>query len=179
MPATESRYLDTGPLLKLFTEDTMIRVTTLLSFLAAIALPAAVLGQDAAAEAPLHTIVMADAVTFGPLDVPGFDPGTELAVIYGDPMGASGDYTIRLRFPDGYRFPAHYHPNAENVTVLSGTLLLAWGTDEDPAAFQAYAPGSFINIKPEHPHYGGVTGVTVMQLHGQAPFEIVLANPGS
>ncbi len=39
-------------------------------------------------------------VNWVPLDVPGFDPGTQLAVINGDPTKA-GEYTLRLKYPAG------------------------------------------------------------------------------
>jgi quercetin dioxygenase-like cupin family protein len=38
-------------------------------------------------------------------------------------MGSSGDFTIRLKMPDGYKVAPHTHPSRENVTVLSGTAL--------------------------------------------------------
>jgi quercetin dioxygenase-like cupin family protein len=94
-------------------------------------------------------------------------------------MGASGPYVVRLAFPDGYRFPAHWHPQAENVTVLNGTLLLGMGAEEDPAAMTEYPPGSYLHIPAENVHYGGAKGETVLQLNGEAPFEINLANQGT
>jgi len=161
----------------------MLRVTTLLSFLASIALPATVLAQEAAqapaGEMGVHDFIMDEAVTFEPFDVPGFDPGLKLAVIHGNPSGESGDYTVRLMLPDGYRFPAHYHPRPEHLTVLKGTFLIAMGTDEKPEAIEEYSPGSFLYFPPEQPHYGGAEGETVVQLHGEAPFQVILANPTS
>lgn len=154
-----------------------------LAFTALVALPALGLAQEVAAyiekERGPHKIVSSDAVMYDPIDVPGFDPGMEIAVLHGDPMEEAGDYTIRLKFPDGYRFPAHYHPLAEHVTVLSGTFLLAMGELENYEAVKTYAPGSFLYIPAEDPHFGGATGETVIQLHGEAPFEIILVDPVS
>jgi quercetin dioxygenase-like cupin family protein len=160
----------------------MARLTTALIILVGFALPAAAFGQDAmegAGEMESHAFLGDDAITFEPLEVPGFDPGIGLAVLRGNPMGEAGNYTIRLSFPDGYRFPAHYHPRSENLTVLSGTFLIAMGTDENPDAMEEYAPGAFLYFPPEQPHYGGAEGETVIQLHGEAPFEIILANTGT
>ena len=62
---------------------------------------------------------------------PPFLPsGAQASVVQGDP-GAAGEYTIRLQMPDGYIIPPHYHPTDENVTVLSGTLLLGLGDEID------------------------------------------------
>jgi len=62
-----------------------------------------------------------DQVKFGPAP-PFLPPGAQLAVLEGDPMASTGDFTIRLKMPDGYKVAPHTHPNRENVTVLSGTL---------------------------------------------------------
>ena len=149
----------------------------ILAFAALVTSPALTLAQTPAPAG--HTIVRSDEVTFEPIEVPGFDSGMEIAVLYGDLAAETGSYTIRLRFPDGYRFPAHFHPQEENVTVLSGTFLLAMGAKEDWDALESYAPGAFLNIQPEDPHYGGARGETVIQLHGPAPFQILLVEPVS
>ncbi|HEY7574296.1 MAG TPA: cupin domain-containing protein, partial [Thermoanaerobaculia bacterium] len=130
----------------------MLRTQALLFLLSSIALPMAAFAQgDTTAAAPeTHVVVMAADVAYQPLEVPGFDPGMRLAVLHGDPMGASGPYVVRLAFPDGYRFPAHWHPQAENVTVLNGTLLLGMGAEEDPAAMTEYPPGSYLYLPAEN-----------------------------
>ncbi len=112
-------------------------------------------------------------LTFQPLEVPGFKSGMQIAVVHGDPMG-KGDYTIRLKLPAGYTFPAHYHPNAEHLTVLSGAFLLAMG-DKEGGSLHEYKPGDFLYIPGKKPHYGGAKTETVIQLHGIGPFEIKLA----
>jgi quercetin dioxygenase-like cupin family protein len=110
------------------------------------------------------------------LAVPGFAAGTKLAAVVGDPSVPDQPYTLRLKFPDGYRFPAHYHPKAENVTVLSGSFLLAMGAEEGEK-LNAYSAGDYLFIPPDMPHYGGAKGETVIQLHGIGPFEIKLVKP--
>lgn len=129
------------------------------------------------AEPAAHAFVAADDLAFEDMDVPGFDPGIKIAVIHGDPTVARGDYTLRLSFPDGYRFPPHWHPVPEHLTVVSGTLLLAMGETADEAALQRYEAGDFLYFPAEDPHFGGAEGETVIQLHGPAPFEIVLVEP--
>ena len=147
--------------------------------LTALALPAVAHAQQPEAlpgvEPAEHAIVTSEAVAYGPIEIPGFDSGMQIAVVHGDPNAESGDYTLRLKFPDGYRFPAHYHPMAEHVTVMSGSFLLAMGDSGDLEAIQSYAPGAFLYIPKEHPHYGGAEGETVIQLHGMNPFQIVLS----
>lgn len=115
-------------------------------------------------------------LTWVDMDVPGFAPGMKMAALNGDPSVADQLYTLRLKFPDGYRFPAHYHPKAENLTVLSGTFLLEMGPKET-GAFTKYVPGDYLFIPPTMPHSGGATGETVIQLHGVGPFDIMLVKP--
>lgn len=110
------------------------------------------------------------------LSVPGFDPGAKMAVLHGNPAG-KGDYTLRLQFPDGYRFPAHWHPNGEHLTVLTGTFLLGMGNTADWNALRTYGPGDFIYLPGRHAHFGGARGPTTIQLHGDAPFQIFLGAP--
>lgn len=118
----------------------------------------------------------ATAIQWGDLKAEGFLPGAKIAVIHGDPSG-KGDYTVRLQFPDGYRFPVHYHPNAEHLTVLSGSFVLGMGPAVNAANEKTYAPGDFLYIPAKHPHSGGAKGPTVIQLHGMGPFTIMLGSP--
>ena len=109
---------------------------------------------------------------------PGFDPGMKLAVMHGDP-GVKGDYVVRLQFPAGYRFPVHWHPGAEHLTVVSGTFQLGMGNTADWSALKNYAPGDFLYIPPRHAHFGGsaAQGPSVIQLHGEGPFQVMLGAP--
>lgn len=110
------------------------------------------------------------------LAIPGFDPGAKISVVHGDPAG-SGDYTVRLQFPDGYRFPVHWHPKAEHLTVLSGTFLLGMGTKVDRTVEKTYMPGDFLYLPAKNTHFGGAKGVTVIQLHGMGPFAVNVGTP--
>ena len=118
----------------------------------------------------------AAAVQWGDLKAEGVQPGAKIAVIHGDPSG-TGDYTVRLQFPDGYRFPVHWHPKAEHVTVLSGNFILGMGSTINAANEKTYGAGDFLYIPARHPHAGGARGATVIQLHGMGPFTIMLGAP--
>ena len=112
-------------------------------------------------------------LVWGDLNVPGFAPGATMAVVHGDP-GANRDYIIRLRFPAGYRFPVHWHPNSEHLTVLSGTFLLAMGNTADESKLKSYGPGDFIYAPARMSHFGGAKTATEIQLNGNGPFAINL-----
>ena len=46
-----------------------------------------------------------------------------------------GPYTIRLKFPAGFKVVPHTHPDSREVTVLSGTRYTGYG--ETPEATKA------------------------------------------
>lgn len=117
-----------------------------------------------------------DQVKWGP--APPFIPaGAQLAVLEGNPMAESGDYTIRLKMPDGYKVAPHTHPQRENVTVLSGTLKVGMGDTFDDSKMMSFGAGSFAYLDPTMHHYAGASGETVIQIHGQSPVKFNYINP--
>src|SRR4051812_17539015 len=54
---------------------------------------------------------------------PSLPPGAKSVVLEGDP-NKPGYFAVRLKFPDRYIVPPHWHPNYERVTVISGALHL-------------------------------------------------------
>ena len=147
---------------------------------AAALLAVALLAVPASAQnAPPHTAMKATAgadLQWSPAEIEGFDPGMMITVISGDPSVADEPYVLRLKFPDGYRFPAHWHPVVENLTVLSGTFLLK-PEGEHAGPMVTYQPGDYLYIPARNAHSGGATGETVIQLHGMGPFQINLGLP--
>jgi len=128
----------------------------------------------AAAEAK-HAF-MPDSVSYGP--APAFvEPGAQLAVLEGNPMGASGDYTIRLKLPAGYKIAPHWHPKRENVTVITGTLKFGMGDTFDESKMTGFPAGSFAFLDPDMHHYVKAEGETIVQVHGQSPVQFNYINP--
>ncbi len=78
--------------------------------------------------------------------------------------------------PDGYRFPPHWHPMDEHVTVLFGTLTLAMGESVDDSKLKAYATGDYLYLLATHPHFGGARGATVLQIRGPFAINLVAAS---
>jgi quercetin dioxygenase-like cupin family protein len=155
----------------------MTRISTLLSFTVLATVPAALAAQQPApAGTDQSLMIHASTLQWSPLELPGFAPGLTLAVVQGDPA-KEAPYTLRLKFPDGYVFPAHFHPNPENVTILSGKFMLGHGATPDDGALKDYSAGDYLYIPGKMPHFGRVTGETVVQLHGMGPFAVMLAQP--
>lgn len=105
-------------------------------------------------------------------------PGNEMAVVYGDPSKAGELYAVRFRFQDGFKVPAHWHPQDEHATVLQGTLLLGMGAKWDAAQLTTeMKAGTYIFVPKEMPHFALAKGETILQAHGVGPFKIIYANP--
>jgi hypothetical protein len=68
--------------------------------------------------------------------------GIEQLNLVGDPA-KPGPYTLRPRFPAGYKLGPHTHPDSREVTVLSGTWYTAYGDKFDAAALKMLPVGSF------------------------------------
>jgi quercetin dioxygenase-like cupin family protein len=127
------------------------------------------------ASSPKHEFTP-DAISYGP--APAFlVPGSQLAVLEGNPGASSGDYTVRLKMPSGYRIAPHWHPKRENVTVISGTFKLGMGDHFDESKLATFPAGSFAYLDPDMHHYAMASGETVVQVHGMAPLQFNYVNP--
>jgi hypothetical protein len=116
-----------------------------------------------------------DQVPYGP--VPAFiAPGAQLAVLEGNPGASSGDFTVRLKMPDGYKIAPHWHPKRENVTIISGSFKVGMGDKFDEAKMTAFPPGSFAYLDPDMHHYAMASGETVVQVHGISPLQFNYVN---
>ena len=107
---------------------------------------------------------------------PTFPKGAQIAVLSGDPS-KNAPYVIRLKMPANYQIPAHHHPTTENVTVLSGSFHAGMGDKLDQKKAQTFEPGGFVSMPANMNHYAWAQSETVVQVHGDGPFEIVYANP--
>jgi quercetin dioxygenase-like cupin family protein len=121
-------------------------------------------------------VVTADSVTWmdGP---PVLPPGAKMAVLEGNPGGMGTTYTIRFKVPAGYVVPPHWHPVAENVTVLSGSIVIGMGDDVDRESAQTLGVGEFFSMPAEHHHWALFDEASTIQLHGVGPFGITYVHP--
>ena len=131
------------------------------------------MGEVVAMDAPTMEMRDNNSLTWVDLVAPGFPPGAKRAVVHGNPAG-TGDYTMRLQFPDNYQVPVHWHTKGEHVTVLSGTFNIGMGNTRDDRMLRAYRPGDFIYMPARSSHYATARGLTTVQLHGIGPFQLNL-----
>jgi quercetin dioxygenase-like cupin family protein len=136
----------------------------------------AVSAQSSMKEHAGHVVYTPDAIKWGPAP-PSLPPGAQAMVLHGDPSKAGQLFVVRLRFPDGFKVPPHYHPVDENVTVLKGTLLLGLGEKIDTANAKALTAGSFSVMPKEVRHFAQAKGDAEIQVSGMGPFDVVYVNP--
>ncbi|HET9839335.1 MAG TPA: cupin domain-containing protein [Candidatus Angelobacter sp.] len=148
-----------------------------------ILLPAMVLAQTTAAPkkapakaaGPAAVVVTPDKVQWGPAPAV-FPAGAQMAVLAGDP-GKAGPFTVRLKFPDGYRVMPHWHPTAENVTVLSGEFHVGMGDKFDESSMTTLPAHSLAVVPTHHNHYAMAKGETEVQVSAMGPFKLTYVNP--
>jgi quercetin dioxygenase-like cupin family protein len=95
-------------------------------------------------------------------------PGLEQVNLIGDPTKA-GPYTLRLKFPAGFKLPPHSHPDSREVTILSGTWYTGYGDKADPAGLKELPAGSFYTEPANVNHYVEVREPTIIQVSGTGP----------
>ncbi|MBI4364357.1 MAG: cupin domain-containing protein [Candidatus Latescibacteria bacterium] len=123
-----------------------------------------------------------DHITVMPADVkwqdapPSLPKGAKIAVLEGN-LTAPGPFTFRVRVPDGYKVPPHWHPAVEHMTVLQGMFYLGMGDKWDETVAKEYPVGSFSAMPQGMHHFAWTKGETVIQVHGMGPWGITYVNP--
>jgi quercetin dioxygenase-like cupin family protein len=122
-----------------------------------------------------HVAIAADSVKWnqGP---PFLPKGAQFSVITGDPS-KEGPYVIRLKFPAGFKVPAHFHPNDENITVISGTFGFGMGDKLDESKSTTLKAGGFARAPKGMKHFAYSTEETVIQIHAVGPAGITYVDP--
>jgi hypothetical protein len=128
-----------------------------------------------ALDTPAQNMFTPAKIQYGP--APAFLPsGAQLAVLEGDPTASTGDFTVRLKMPNGYRIPPHWHPNRENATVILGNFKVGMGDAFDESKMMTYGAGSFGYMDPSMHHYVMASGEVIVQVHGMSPLQINYVN---
>ena len=105
-----------------------------------------------------------------------FPAGAQMAVLQGNP-GGTEMFTVRLRFPNGYKIAPHTHPTDEHVTVISGHFKVGMGETVDANAMMTLKSGGFVTAPANHAHYASAVGPTVVQVSAMGPFAMTYVNP--
>jgi quercetin dioxygenase-like cupin family protein len=122
---------------------------------------------------PAHILMTPGDIKWGPAAAVA---GAQIAVMAGDPS-KPGVFTLRLKFPDGAKVPAHWHPTDEHVTVLQGMFRAGMGDVYKEADLHDFPAGSFIRMPKEVRHFASAKGEVIVQIDGQGPFVVNYVNP--
>ncbi|MEO8432393.1 MAG: cupin domain-containing protein [Acidobacteriota bacterium] len=120
-------------------------------------------------------------VTLNPGDMqfgdqpPGLPAGAKVAVLYGNP-GKPGLFIIRVKAPDGYKVPPHFHPGTENITVVSGRFHIISGDVLDATKGTALGAGGFMSMPGKMHHAAWTEGETEFEVAAMGPFAITYVN---
>lgn len=122
-----------------------------------------------------HVMLTPDEVKWGPAP-PALPPGAEVAVLRGDPAKAGSPFSIRAKFPAGYKIPPHWHPTDENVVVIQGTMMLGQGDKFDEAAARELPVGSFMMMPRYVRHFAMAKEESIIHIYGTGPFAVNYVN---
>ena len=104
--------------------------------------------------------------------------GMEQVNLVGDPA-KPGPYTLRLKFPKGFKIAPHTHPDSREVTILWGTFATGYGEKFDAAGLKILPTGSFYTEPANVPHYIEIKEDVVLQVSGMGPSQRKFVNPSS
>jgi quercetin dioxygenase-like cupin family protein len=138
---------------------------------------AALAGSTALAQTPggMSKPMNAAAMKFGPAP-PNLPKGASMIVLAGDPS-KSGEFTLRLKLPKGYKIPPHNHPTDENVTVISGDFHIGMGDTFKTKGAASLTAGGFGVAPSGMNHFAWTEKGAVVQVHAMGPFQITYVNP--
>jgi quercetin dioxygenase-like cupin family protein len=131
--------------------------------------------KPAAKPAAAHVILTPGDINWGPAP-PVLPPGAQVAVLDGDPF-KPGFFTLRLKFPDGYKIPAHTHPTDENIVVVQGGFRAGMGDAFSESGLHEFPVGSFLKMPKNMRHFAAAKGETIVQIYGTGPFIVNYVNP--
>jgi hypothetical protein len=135
-----------------------------------------IFNADTGGAAPAaHVMVEPASITWGD-GPPSLPPGAKLAVVAGDPSKAGQPFVMRAQVPAGYKVPPHWHPTAENLTVLSGVIALGMGDTWDESKMQSLGSGGYAAIPGDMRHSFLAKTASTFQIHGMGPFAINYVN---
>ena len=86
-------------------------------------------------------------------------------------------YTLRLKFPAGYKLAPHTHPDDREVTILSGTWYIGYGQQFDEAALKALPAGSFYTEPANVAHFIAIKEPVIIQVRGTGPSGRTFVSP--
>ena len=121
-------------------------------------------------------IITPDMLKFAPAP-PVLPAGAEIAGLNGDMTKKGSEFAVRLRLPDGWKIPPHFHPTDETVEVKKGTLLVGMGDKLDLSKAKAMKAGDKGSLPAKAHHFAAAQGATFISVSSMGPFALTYVNP--
>ena len=153
-------------------------IVLLASGLAFAALVHAQQPHPAAAVIKSHISLTPEDIKWGPCP-PVLPTGASCAVIEGSLAAPNTLFAYRLRMPDNYRIPAHFHPADEHLVVISGVFNLGHGDKLNLDATRPMTAGSFIVLPKGMHHFAWTKGETIIQVYAIGPWGLTYVDAGN
>ena len=135
--------------------------------------PAAAASKDEKAM-PAHAMANLSDLKWGDAP-PSLPKGAKMAVLNGDP-GKPGNFVVVAKFPSGYKVAPHWHSTDENVTILSGDLMMGSGDKADEKTAHSMKAGGYAFVPAKSHHWVVAKGETTIQIAAGGPFDINYIN---
>jgi Domain of unknown function (DUF4437) len=88
--------------------------------------------------------------------------GTKYALLEGQRDLAGAVFSYAFFIPAGFWDPPHWHTQDARVTVLKGSLHLAYGDEFDSAKLEVFPAGSFVVVPAKSRHFDGSDEDTII-----------------
>ena len=106
---------------------------------------------------------------------PMLPSGAQMAVVSGNPM-AKGRFVLQLKMPADYAVPPHWHPTAESVKVVAGSVHYGMN-DKLMDKAKTLTAGHSVMMKAKMHHWVHAAAPATLQVSGRGPFEITYVDP--
>ena len=108
---------------------------------------------------------------------PALPKGARCAVVEGDMKAPNALFALRVKMPDNFKIPPHFHPADEHLVVLSGVFNMGHGDKFDMSAPKAITAHSFVVIPRGAHHFAWTKGETIVQVYAIGPWGLTYVNP--
>jgi uncharacterized RmlC-like cupin family protein len=132
--------------------------------------------RPAAAVLESDIMIMPEDIKWGPCP-PAVPSGARCAVIEGSLGAPNVLFAYRVKMPDNYRIPAHFHPVDEHLVVISGVFNMGHGDKLDLNATRPMAAGSFMVMPKGMHHFAWTKGETIIQVYAIGPWGLTYVDP--
>ena len=102
---------------------------------------------------------------------PELPSGCEIAILEGHPQTAAKMFTVRFRLQSGLYMRPHIHPSDERVTVLEGTVSVAFGYTATRENAKQFGPGDYYVNEKNAIHQVWIDEPSLLQITGVGPWE--------